>query len=98
MAQLDPNEQISVRRKAERAERLAASYRRLRTRSHAPTPESLTAPAPWRSQASPASAKSLRARARGRRGLRRDGRLNDGAWRAQATRAARRFGRPLVSR
>jgi hypothetical protein len=98
MAQLDPNEQISVRRKAERAERLAASYRRLRTRSHGPTPGSLTAPAPWRSQASPASAKSLRARARGQRVLRRDGRLNDRAWQAQAMRAARRFGHPGVSR
>src|ERR1700733_11365462 len=63
-----------------------------------PTPAPRAAPAPWRSQASPASAKSLRARARGQRGLRRDGRSIGRAWRALATRAARRFGHPGVSR
>jgi hypothetical protein len=63
-----------------------------------PTPAPRAAPAPRRSQASPASAKSLRARARGQRGLRRDGRSIDKAWRALATRAARRFGRPVASR
>src|ERR1700727_3143478 len=63
-----------------------------------PTPAPRAAPAPWRSQASPASAKSLRARARGQRGLRRDGRSIDRAWRAQTTQAARRSARPVVLR
>ena len=45
------------------------------------------APAPRRSRAFPASAQSLRARARGRRGRRRDGRSIGRAWRAKAPRA-----------
>ena len=47
------------------------------------------APAPRRSRAFPASAKSLRARARGRRGLRQGGRSIGRAWRARAPRAVR---------
>ena len=49
------------------------------------TPNARSAPALRRSRAFPASAKSLRARARARRGRRRGGRSIGTAWRAKAT-------------
>ena len=93
---LDPKRKFQVyericgtRRKADLADRLAASYRRVRTRSRRPTPESLTAPVPPRSPAFPALVRSLRAGVPGPHGRRRSGRRIGRAWLAKARRAVR---------
>ena len=63
-----------------------------------PTPTALTAKSPQLSPAFPASVRSLRALARGRRGPRRGGQSIGTAWQALAPSADPNYARPALSR